>query len=282
MQPSNADVTVVVTCFNYGEFLAEAVDSALQQDGGPPAVIVVDDGSTDPATIRALEQLPPAVRLIRQENRGLSAARNAGLELVKTPYVFVLDADDRLMPGALSALRAPLDSAPTSAPAAAGGTRLGFTYGRLRFFGDWNGEVPWRGYDPFKLLYRHLIGSTCLMRREVYLDVGGFDPEFRAFEDWDFWLSALERGWYGLQIPELTFEYRRHGGSMLVGARRDYHKLYRKLRAKHRDLYSRDRDLAAQSDLGTVGRAFYRYYWAWRPVPGVIERALRGMFRSRG
>ncbi len=197
MSSTNADVTVVVTCFNYGQYLAEAVDSALAQDGGAPVVIVVDDGSTDPATHRALQALPPEVEVIRQANAGLSAARNAGLHRARTRYLIVLDADDRLPPGALAALREPLDGVPD---ARAGG-RLGFTYGRMRYFGDWEAEIPLPAYDPFKLLYRHTIGSTCLMRREVFEDVGGFDPAFPAFEDWDFWLSALEHGWHGLQIP---------------------------------------------------------------------------------
>lgn len=287
MSADNRDVTVVVTCFNYGEYLQEAVDSALGQQGGPPAVIVVDDGSDDPQTLRALEALPPQVRLIRQANQGLSAARNRGLREARTPYLIVLDADDRLTPGALAALRAPF-TADAAAPGddavlIAGGTRLGFTFGRMRYFGDWNAEIPLPPYDPYRLLYRHTIGSTCLMRRELYEQVGGFDPAFRAFEDWDFWLTALERGWHGLQVPELTFEYRRHGGSMLTAARREYRALYRRLRAKHRGLYARRRELARATRLGPLGRPVYRWYWAWRPLPARLERAVYGVFfRSRG
>src|SRR3954453_18504566 len=75
----NDDVTVVITCFNYGRFLSEAVDSALAQESGPPRVVVVDDGSTEPNTLAALERLPPEVMLVRIPNSGLSAARNAGV-----------------------------------------------------------------------------------------------------------------------------------------------------------------------------------------------------------
>jgi glycosyltransferase involved in cell wall biosynthesis len=261
----NTDVTVVVTCFEYGEFLEEAVQSALAQEGGPPRVVVVDDGSTDPATLEALDRLPPEVHVHRQANAGLSAARNAGFRLTDTPYAIALDADDRLMPGALRALRAPLEA----------DERLGFAYGRTRFFGDLDTEMTMPPYDPYKLLYRHMIGSTALMRRELFDDVGGFDPEFRGYEDWEFWLHALARGWRGRRVDEVTFEYRRHGGTMNAGARREYRSWYRKLRRKHASLYARRSEFARESDLGPFGRAVYRWWWGPRPLPATVELALQ-------
>src|SRR5258706_15582836 len=82
-------VTVVVTNFNYGRFLEEAVASALGQDGGPPRVLVVDDGSTDPHTLAVLDALPDGVRVHRQANTGVAAARNTGLALADTPYLIL-------------------------------------------------------------------------------------------------------------------------------------------------------------------------------------------------
>src|SRR3954447_6120103 len=117
-------ITVVIACFNYGRFVAEAVESARVQDAH---VVVVDDGSTDPQTHAALDGLPDDVEVLRQENAGVCAARNAGLTRATTPYVLALDADDRLAPGALRAMRAPLDADPA----------LGFAYGCQRFFGEW-------------------------------------------------------------------------------------------------------------------------------------------------
>ena len=260
----NSDVTVVVTNYNYGRFLEEAVASALAQEGGAPHVIVVDDGSTEEGIDEVLARLPDAVQVVRQANAGLSAARNAGLARAETPYLIVLDADDRLVPGALQTLRAPLEADP----------KLGFTYGMTRFFGDWEGEVPMPPYDPFALLYRHTIGSTCLMRREVYEDTGGFDADIRGYEDWDFWLQALAHGWRGRQLDEVTFEYRRHGTTMLSGARREYRHWYRLLRRKHAGLYARAGELARESDLGWAQRLVYRCFWGPRPVPARLEHAI--------
>src|SRR4029077_14872953 len=107
------------------------VASALNQAGGPPAVIVVDDGSTDDATRLALDELPRGVRIVRQENGGVCRARNAGLALADTPFVIVLDADDELAPGALPALRATLEQDPD----------IGFAYGYMELMGTHQGVL---------------------------------------------------------------------------------------------------------------------------------------------
>jgi glycosyltransferase involved in cell wall biosynthesis len=247
-----SDVTVVIPCFNYGRFLGEAVDSAVREGA---EVVVVDDGSTEP-----LPQLPAEVELVRQENAGVARARNAGLARAQTPYVLALDADDRLAPGALDALRAPLLADP----------ELGFTYGRMKFFGDWEGELRFPPYDPYALLYRHTIGLSALARREVFDDTRGFDPVFEQFEDWELWLNALAHGWQGKQIEAVTVEYRRHSGSKQVRDRRAYRGAYRQLRAKHVELYRHP----PRGRFNRAGRAWYRLFWGLRPVPARLETAL--------
>src|SRR5829696_2931566 len=94
-------VSVVVPCYNQARFLGEAIESVLAQSHPLFEVVVVDDGSTDDTSEVAARY--PGVRLVRQENRGLSGARNAGLARSRGEYVVFLDADDRLLPGALEA-----------------------------------------------------------------------------------------------------------------------------------------------------------------------------------
>lgn len=270
----NDDVTVIITCFNYGAFLAESVESALAQEGGEPRVIVVDDGSTDARTLAELDRLPPQVELVRQANAGLSEARNTGLRLVQTPYALVLDADDRLISDALQRLRDALEAEPA----------LGFSYGLMRFFGAWEGVLSMPPYDPYRLLYRHNIGSVALVRRELYEDVGGYDPAFKGYEDWELWLHALERGWRGRRVEAVTLLYRRHGSTMYLQVRPHYRATFRQLRRKHSALYSpeRRRRLAAESDLGRIGRLIYHWWWGWRPLPARIELALQStLWRPR-
>jgi glycosyltransferase involved in cell wall biosynthesis len=254
-----SDVTAVITCFNYGRYLREAVDSAISEGA---RVVVVDDGSTEP-----LPELPASVELIRQENQGVVRARNAGLSRAQTPFVVVLDADDRLVPGALASLRAPLAADPG----------LGFTYGRMRFFGDWEGEVRFPPYDPYALLYRHTIPPAALARRAVFEQTGGFDPAFEQFEDWEFWVNALAHGWQGRQVDVVTLEYRRHEGSKLSRDRPLYSKAFRQLREKHAELYRRP----PESRLGWLGRAWYRGFWGHRPVPARVELAIHRLLWRR-
>ena len=262
----NDDITVVITCFNYGAYLPEAVASALEQEAGAPQVIVVDDGSTDKLTLDVLQQLPPETRLIQQSNAGLAAARNAGFRVATTPYLIALDADDRLTPTALTRLRRPLDGDP----------ELGFSYGVAQFFGSWEGTLNFPPFDPYKLLYRHIVGSTTLMRRALFEQVGGFDPTFSAYEDWEFWVNAMGHGWRGKEIDAVTLLYRRHGHTMYNDARARYRFWYRRLRGKHPELYGRAgrRRLAAESDMGPVGRGIYRWWWGARPLPARVEGLL--------
>ncbi len=271
----NDDVTVVITCFNYGAFLAESVGSALAQAGGEPRVVVVDDGSTDQRTLTELGRLPSHVELVRQPNTGVAEARNAGLRRVQTSYALALDADDRLAPDALQRMRGALDAAPD----------LGFSYGIMRFFGAWDGVMNMPPYDPYRLLYRHNIGSAALIRRELFEDVGGYDSAFAGYEDWEFWLHALARGWRGQRVEAVTLHYRRHSSTRHMDARPRYRSTFRQLRDKHSALYGRAgrRRLRAQSQLGRAGRLVYCWWWGWRPLPARVELALQSaLWRPRG
>jgi glycosyltransferase involved in cell wall biosynthesis len=251
-----SDVTVVIANFNYAAYLGEAVESARREGA---RVVVVDDGSTEP-----LPSLPDDVELVRQGNQGVAAARNNGWRRADSPYVLFLDADDRLVPGALAVLSAPLEADPS----------LGYAYGRMKFFGDWEGELRFPPYDAYALLYRHTIGLSALVRREVLEDTGGFDPDFTQFEDWELWVNALAHGWRGLQIDAVTVEYRRHSSSKHAQDRRAYREAFRRLRTKHAELYRERHRLAAESSLGSAGRLVHRAYWGPRPVLASVEQSL--------
>ena len=267
----NGDITVVISCFNYGRYLEEAVDSALTQHGGSPKVIVVDDGSTDPETVATLDRLPAQVDVFRQENQGASRARNAGLRRAATPYLLVLDADDRLSDGALRNLREPLDRDPA----------LGFAYGHSCYFGEWEGVLRFPPYDPYRLLYRHIVGLSALMRRELVEATAGYDPELEHYEDWEIWIHALAEGWRGVQVEAVTLEYRRHNGSKFASDRVNYREWFRRIRTKHAALYQ-DKALARDSDLGLLGRAAYRYFWGLRPIPASVEQRAHALHWRRG
>jgi glycosyltransferase involved in cell wall biosynthesis len=271
---SNDDVTVVISCFNYGAYLRDAIVSAQTQEGGPARVVVVDDGSTDPATQLTLNEVEgdPGVELIRQANAGASAARNTGLQRVSTPYVLVLDADDVLPANALARLRGALQA----------DSGAGYAYGHIEFFGEREGLMRMPPFDPWRLLFRHIVGPTALMRRELVEATGGYDVEFHHYEDWEIWINALSKGWLGRQVDFPALLQRTHGPSKFATDRAAYRQYFAKMRSKHRPLYGDLDGMARRSSLGRAGRFVYRRIWGPRPWPTQAETALYSLlWRSR-
>jgi glycosyltransferase involved in cell wall biosynthesis len=208
-----ATVGVVITTFNHAEFLADAISSALDQTRPPDQIIVVDDGSSDdPAAVVAQFSM---VRMIRQENRGLSAARNTGLHNCATSHVVFLDADDRLVPIALEA----------GLTCAARRPDCAFVYGAHRHISQ-NGEP--RGGDRYypiiddahlALLRENRIGmhATVIYRRDCLTEVGGFDETLRRSEDYDLYLRIVQK--YPICSHDaVVAEYRMHGDNMSANA----------------------------------------------------------------
>jgi glycosyltransferase involved in cell wall biosynthesis len=232
----------------------------------------VDDGSTDPDADRALAELPAEVEVTRlPRNAGQAAARNAGVRATSEPYLLFLDADDRITPGAIGLLRAALLADASAA----------YAYGRMSYFGTWSGEIRFPPFDPYRMLYRSIVGWIGLVRREAFDQVGGYAEDLDGFEDWDLMLGLLEAGWGAADIEQVVLEYRKHGTSSLEDDRGNYRRLYRELRRRHPDLYASAPELAKSSRLSAPGRLAYRTWWAWRPLPASWERALYSL-RFRG
>jgi glycosyltransferase involved in cell wall biosynthesis len=203
------EVTVVITCHNHGRFLRDAVDSVSRQTFRDFEVIVVDDGSTDdtPAVAPAL----PEIRYIRQEQAGLSAARNTGWRASRGRYVAFLDADDRLLPEALRVGTTCSESNPDAALVSghyvvidAAGAQVSHRY------------RPCVAADHYQALLRsNYIGmhAAVLYRRETLERHGGFDPSLPAAEDYDLYLRVARQEPIVCH-PEVVAEYRWHGANM--------------------------------------------------------------------
>jgi len=224
--------SIVVPVYNAGRYLARALDSADAQTYRDFEVVVVDDGSTERQTLATLDAAAArsSFTVHRTENRGPSHARNLGIERARGAYILPLDADDYLAPGYLAKTVPLLDADP----------ELGVVYTWVGLVGGHRGVWRTGGFTLAELLARCTIHVTSLMRRELWADVGGFDPRFvESWEDWDLWLGAVARGWRGRGVPEVLTYYRRSATSREraarapgVGAR-----LMRTLVAKHRALY---------------------------------------------
>ena len=178
------NVSVVITSYNQNEMIREAVDSVRRQKLRPDAIIVVDDGSTDPASVQVLDELDQAedITVIRQGNAGPSAARNVGIRAARTDCVTVLDGDDRLLPTFLETTVGLLD----------GDASVVAASGWLRTFGVLDAVVKPTGGTIADFLSRNACPATFTFRRTVWEACGGYDESMRSgFEDWDFCLSLL-------------------------------------------------------------------------------------------
>jgi glycosyltransferase involved in cell wall biosynthesis len=224
---SELRVAVVVPCYDDGETLGDALRSLEGQEGHE--LVVVDDGSRDPETLRVLGDLERnGMHVVHQENAGLSAARMAGVAATSARYVLPLDADDALAPGAVSALADALDGEPRAAMA----------WGDVEIWGEF--DLPLRigrRLDPWLVAHLNTLPVASLVRRTALLDVGGWQLR-RGYEDWDLWMSFAEAGWGGVYVAVPALRYRRRGGRMLDDCVPRHDELVAELRSRHARLFA--------------------------------------------
>jgi glycosyltransferase involved in cell wall biosynthesis len=202
-------VSVVIPCYNQARYLGEAIQSVLKQSYRNYEVIVVDDGSTDDTGEVASSY--EGVRVVRQQNQGLSAARNSGLKQSRGEYVVFVDADDRLMEEALEVGVEALNAHPDAA----------FVFGHFQLINaEGNCISVQRGAFSdedyyLTLLQYNFIGVPAMVtyRRSVFDTVVGFDNSVSPAADYDMYLRVAR------EFPihchhQLVAEYRQHQSQM--------------------------------------------------------------------
>ena len=208
MSQSKSSVSVVIPCYNLGEYLPEAVESVRQQSYPPTEIIVVDDGSTDEETRQVLahyEQLDPQIITVyHTPNGGAPAARNYGISRAQSEYILCLDADDVLLPTFLEETVAQLDAQPL----------VGIVATHVEYFGTQVGVWRPQGYTPHSILWRNPIPSCSLFRKSCWQQTGGY-KDLKACQDWEFWLSIVEEyGWHWSVVAKPLYRYRQRTGSI--------------------------------------------------------------------
>jgi glycosyltransferase involved in cell wall biosynthesis len=225
-------VSVIIPCYNLGQYLDEAVGSVLAQTYQDFEIVIVDDGSTDPTTQTLLaDYRRPRTRVMRTEHGGVSAARNLGIANTTGAYLCALDADDRLEPTYFEKAVPVLDA----------DLSITFVSCWLRTFGDEEWEWKPERCDLPTLLWEDTVLTASLVRREPVAAAGGYDTQMpiQGLEDWDLWLTLAERGYRGVILPEVLFNYRRRAGSLsTISWNGSGHLPLTNYRlAKHSDLY---------------------------------------------
>lgn len=184
----NPLVSIIIPTYQHAHTISECLDSIFSQTYKNIEVIVVDDGSTD-NTQKVLKKYQDQIHSIYQNNAGSNPSRNRGAREAKGEYLLFCDADVLMQPMMLKTMVEALESHPEASYAYSS-----FIFGFKKF--------PAFPFNPEKLKKMNFIHTTSLLRKE---DFPGFDESIKRFQDWDLWLTLLNHGKVGVQIPEVLY-----------------------------------------------------------------------------
>jgi glycosyltransferase involved in cell wall biosynthesis len=236
MSNSPPIVSVIMPCFNQGQFIEEAVESVISQTFSPVEIIIINDGSTDLETVRLLKHYQkPNVSVIHTDNQGPSAARNVGIRQAKGHYILPVDSDDRIACTYLEKAVPLLESQ----------LNMGIVYSQAELFGDKTGSFDLPAYQFPDILLGNMIFNSSLYRKADWEAVGGYNENMVwGWEDYDFWLSILELGREVFRIPEVLYYHREVANSRSQQMTQEHWvKSYAQVFANHSQLYSQHIDI---------------------------------------
>lgn len=227
-------VSVVIPYYNMGRYLESTLESALEADWEDKEIIIIDDGSDDPESLEVLASVAmenhTGVKIHRQENSGLAAARNTGVEKASGRYILLLDADDQIEPTFVKKAAHVLQRYEN--------VHIVYSWerymeGSADIYPCWNFELPY-------LLGHNMTCPVSLLYRHSYLQYGPSKPEMAYnFEDFELWINLVKNGCGGVALVEPLSRYRVRENSMWQGSPREQHLfLQDRIAELHPDLYS--------------------------------------------
>ncbi len=236
-------VSVIMPCFNDGEYIAEAVSSVLNQTYPDVQLVIVDDGSTDEKTVKLIENIdaPDILKLKTGGNSGPSAARDMGIRACSGKYILPLDSDDKIEP----------DYIKKAVEAIENDENIGLVYCHADLFGEESGKWELPDYSLKQMLLNNVVFVTALFSKEDYLSCGGFRTNLEhGLEDYDFFLSILQSGKDIVQLEGTYFHYRIKPASRTTRFKEDISSVkeaYRIIYEGHPALYEKYRALHAEA-----------------------------------
>jgi glycosyltransferase involved in cell wall biosynthesis len=207
MNSDNIIISIIIPCYNDGRFLPEAVQSVEKNQTGRHEIIIVNDGSNDPATLDVLAAIEKrGHRVLHQQNLGLGAARNRGVAQARGRYILTLDADNRIRPAYIDRGIEILDREPA----------IDVVYGDSENFGDQIGRNRVADFNFDRLLAWNFIDACAVFRKQAWERCGGYDEHMphQGFEDWDFWCRIACSGGGFVHVDEVLYDYRKRKDSM--------------------------------------------------------------------
>lgn len=223
-------VSVVIPCYNDGQYLDDSVGSILNQSFEDYEILIVNDGSTDAATIQKLQSFNhPKIKVLHKENGHLSWARNHGIKNAAGEFIVTLDADDMFEKKFIKKGVAVLQKDKT----------IGAVTCYLKSFGL--KKYKWKplGGDLKNFLYRQESCASAMFRKECWEKIGGYDEQMKAgYEDWEFWIRLTAAGWKVEVLDDYLLNYRVTNKSMLLTqSEPNREKIIDYIMEKHKDLY---------------------------------------------
>ena len=195
-------VSVIITCYNLERYLQDAIESVRGQTVQPLELVVVHDGCDKPTMYEGTHTI------FREENRGVAESRDEGVRIAKGDWLLFLDADDALAENYIEECLKHTK-------------RADIIYPNVLLWSWWGKKAPkpnaWHPAGKkldLETMLRHnqwLVVSS-LMKRSVYEDLGGFDPNLPVFEDWQFWIEAIIAG-YTFTRANTYLKYRQRTSS---------------------------------------------------------------------
>ncbi len=215
MKNSASLVSVIITCYNYGKYLAQCVESVLSQSYRDLEIIIVNDGSTDNTDEVIANYLSdPRIRSIKQANAGQANAKNTGILNANGAFLAFLDADDRWLPDKLEKQLACFDN-----------PDVGVVYCRARYLDEESNEFdydmmaeylqPRRGRVSEWLVFDNFIQfSSSVVKKQCFEKFGAFDETLKMGIDWDLWLRLSTVYEFDYVDERLIFYRMGHSGQM--------------------------------------------------------------------
>ena len=193
-------ITVIIPCYNQGEYIAECLGSVIEQTFTDWEAIVVNDGSIDNslAIIEEYAKKDKRIKILNQTNQGVIVARNNAIKEAKGEFIYPLDGDDKIAPECLELLyKAFLDG------------KGDVVYSEVEYFGNKSGIMLLKNPTKFNMLKSNCLTISALFKKSDALKYGGYDPKMKdGLEDWEFWFNFLCGNKKFYKVHEVLFFYR--------------------------------------------------------------------------
>lgn len=201
-------VSIIIPCYNQGKYVAEAIESSINQTHENIEIIVVNDASTDNSSeiINFYAKKYENIKYIENsENKGVIFCRNLAIQKAHGEYILPLDADDKIAPQYIEKALAVFSlKAETK-----------IVYCRSMLFGSKNKEFRLDEFSLDNIIFKNCIPNTSMFKKSDFLQVNGYKSCMKeGLEDWDFWLSIIETAKNKencvYKLDEILFYYRKY------------------------------------------------------------------------